>query len=160
MRPAGIKHDVMNGSPHPIAFVEIEVKQPADLAGHDGLAARRPQRVEWHARHHRARNTRMSSHCRTGAFCTAAPTLWMDPWCPPLVIDPSADTVARTLRMRSRNSVPAGSAPDSTKLPKGIRGASRRDGLVARPSSGRQSLLASDTADRGLGVGRDGARSR
>ena len=32
MRPAGIKHDVMNGSPHPIAFVEIEVKQPADLA--------------------------------------------------------------------------------------------------------------------------------
>ena len=32
MRPAGIKHDVMNGSPHPISFVEIEVKQPADLA--------------------------------------------------------------------------------------------------------------------------------
>jgi quercetin dioxygenase-like cupin family protein len=32
MRPAGIKHDVMNGSPHPIAFVEIEVKQPGDLA--------------------------------------------------------------------------------------------------------------------------------
>ncbi len=32
VRPAGIKHDVMNGSPHPIAFVEIEVKQPADLA--------------------------------------------------------------------------------------------------------------------------------
>ena len=31
MRPAGIKHDVMNGSPHPIAFVEIEVKQPANL---------------------------------------------------------------------------------------------------------------------------------
>ncbi len=31
MRPAGIKHDVMNGSPHPIAFVEIEVKQPSDL---------------------------------------------------------------------------------------------------------------------------------
>ena len=30
-RPAGIKHDVMNGSPHPIAFVEIEIKQPATL---------------------------------------------------------------------------------------------------------------------------------
>jgi quercetin dioxygenase-like cupin family protein len=27
-RPAGIKHDVMNASPHPIAFVEIEVKRP------------------------------------------------------------------------------------------------------------------------------------
>ncbi len=26
-RPPGIKHDVMNGSPHPIAFVEIEIKQ-------------------------------------------------------------------------------------------------------------------------------------
>ena len=36
MRPAGIKHDVMNGSPHPIAFVEIEVKQPADLAAMTG----------------------------------------------------------------------------------------------------------------------------
>ena len=32
MRPAGIKHDVMNGSAHPISFVEIEVKQPSDLA--------------------------------------------------------------------------------------------------------------------------------
>ncbi len=32
MRAAGIKHDVMNGSPHPIAFVEIEVKRPGDLA--------------------------------------------------------------------------------------------------------------------------------
>ena len=32
MRPAGIKHDVMNGSPHPIAFVEIEVKRPEALA--------------------------------------------------------------------------------------------------------------------------------
>ena len=30
-RPAGIKHDVMNGSAHPIAFVEIEVKQPDAL---------------------------------------------------------------------------------------------------------------------------------
>ncbi len=33
MRPAGIAHDVMNGSAHAIAFVEIEVKQPAALAG-------------------------------------------------------------------------------------------------------------------------------
>jgi quercetin dioxygenase-like cupin family protein len=32
-RPAGIRHDVMNGSLHPIAFVEIEIKQP------DGLRA-------------------------------------------------------------------------------------------------------------------------
>ena len=31
MRPAGVKHDVMNGSPHPIAFIEIEVKRPAAL---------------------------------------------------------------------------------------------------------------------------------
>ena len=31
MRPAGIRHDVMNGSEHPIAFVEIEVKQPGAL---------------------------------------------------------------------------------------------------------------------------------
>ena len=31
-RPAGIEHDVMNGSPHPIAFVEIEIKRPQDLA--------------------------------------------------------------------------------------------------------------------------------
>jgi mannose-6-phosphate isomerase-like protein (cupin superfamily) len=31
MRPAGIEHDVMNGSDHPIAFVEIEVKQPSAL---------------------------------------------------------------------------------------------------------------------------------
>src|SRR3712207_5776892 len=30
-RPAGIRHDVMNGSPHPIAFVEIEVKRPDAL---------------------------------------------------------------------------------------------------------------------------------
>ena len=30
-RPAGIEHDVMNGSPHPIAFVEIEVKRPDEL---------------------------------------------------------------------------------------------------------------------------------
>lgn len=31
MRSAGIEHDVMNGSPHPIAFVEIEVKRPEAL---------------------------------------------------------------------------------------------------------------------------------
>ncbi len=31
MRPAGVTHDVMNGSPHPIAFVEIEVKRPDRL---------------------------------------------------------------------------------------------------------------------------------
>ena len=30
-RPAGIEHDVMNASPHPIAFVEIEVKRPEAL---------------------------------------------------------------------------------------------------------------------------------
>ena len=30
-RPAGVEHDVMNGSPHPIAFIEIEVKDPARL---------------------------------------------------------------------------------------------------------------------------------
>jgi len=30
-RLAGIQHDVMNGSDHPIAFVEIEMKQPALL---------------------------------------------------------------------------------------------------------------------------------
>jgi quercetin dioxygenase-like cupin family protein len=27
-RPSGIEHDVMNGSDHPIAFVEIELKRP------------------------------------------------------------------------------------------------------------------------------------
>jgi mannose-6-phosphate isomerase-like protein (cupin superfamily) len=30
-RPAGVEHDVMNGSPHPIAFIEIEIKQPDAL---------------------------------------------------------------------------------------------------------------------------------
>jgi len=30
-RPAGIEHDVMNGSPHPMAFVEIEIKRPEAL---------------------------------------------------------------------------------------------------------------------------------
>ena len=31
MRPPGIEHDVMNGSPHPVAFVEIEIKDPKAL---------------------------------------------------------------------------------------------------------------------------------
>ena len=31
-RSAGIRHDVQNGSDHPIAFVEIEVKRPEGLA--------------------------------------------------------------------------------------------------------------------------------
>jgi len=31
-RPSGIEHDVMNGSDHPIAFVEIEIKRPEALA--------------------------------------------------------------------------------------------------------------------------------
>ena len=31
-RPAGIEHDVMNGSDHPIAFIEIEIKRPQDLS--------------------------------------------------------------------------------------------------------------------------------
>jgi len=35
-RPAGVTHDVMNGSAHPIAFVEIEVKRPDKLAKGDG----------------------------------------------------------------------------------------------------------------------------
>jgi quercetin dioxygenase-like cupin family protein len=30
-RPSGIRHDVMNGSAHPIAFVEIEIKKPEAL---------------------------------------------------------------------------------------------------------------------------------
>jgi quercetin dioxygenase-like cupin family protein len=30
-RPAGIEHDVMNASPHPIAFVEIEIKRAERL---------------------------------------------------------------------------------------------------------------------------------
>jgi mannose-6-phosphate isomerase-like protein (cupin superfamily) len=32
-RPAGIRHDVMNGSDHPIAFIEIEVKRAEALIG-------------------------------------------------------------------------------------------------------------------------------
>jgi mannose-6-phosphate isomerase-like protein (cupin superfamily) len=31
-RPSGIEHDVMNGSPHPIAFVEIEIKRPSAIS--------------------------------------------------------------------------------------------------------------------------------
>ena len=31
-RPAGIAHDVMNGGDRPMAFVEIEIKQPDALA--------------------------------------------------------------------------------------------------------------------------------
>jgi beta-alanine degradation protein BauB len=30
-RPAGVEHDVMNGSEHPIAFVDIEIKRPEAL---------------------------------------------------------------------------------------------------------------------------------
>ena len=30
-RPVGIEHDVMNGSDHPMAFVEIEIKRPDAL---------------------------------------------------------------------------------------------------------------------------------
>lgn len=37
-RPAGIQHDVMNGSPHPIAFIEIEVKRPGALVFAEGDA--------------------------------------------------------------------------------------------------------------------------
>lgn len=32
LRPAGIRHDVMNASDHPIAFIEIEFKRPEALA--------------------------------------------------------------------------------------------------------------------------------
>ena len=31
-RPSGIEHDVMNGSDHPIAFVEIELKRQSAIA--------------------------------------------------------------------------------------------------------------------------------
>jgi len=31
-RASGVEHDVMNGSDHPIAFIEIEVKRPEALA--------------------------------------------------------------------------------------------------------------------------------
>ncbi len=30
-RASGVEHDVMNGSDHPIAFIEIEVKRPEAL---------------------------------------------------------------------------------------------------------------------------------
>jgi quercetin dioxygenase-like cupin family protein len=36
-RPAGVEHDVMNGSPHPMAFVEIEIKRPEALASTNPL---------------------------------------------------------------------------------------------------------------------------
>lgn len=39
MRPAGIQHDVMNGSAHPISFVEIEVKRPSALVGLGDVAS-------------------------------------------------------------------------------------------------------------------------
>jgi mannose-6-phosphate isomerase-like protein (cupin superfamily) len=32
-RPAGVEHDVMNGSDHPISFVEIEILRPEALLG-------------------------------------------------------------------------------------------------------------------------------
>ena len=31
-RPSGIQHDVMNGSEHPVAFVEIEIKRPGAIS--------------------------------------------------------------------------------------------------------------------------------
>ena len=31
-RPAGVEHDVMNGSDQPMAFIEIEIKRPEALA--------------------------------------------------------------------------------------------------------------------------------
>ena len=31
-RASGVQHDVMNGSDHPVAFVEIEVKRPGAIA--------------------------------------------------------------------------------------------------------------------------------
>jgi quercetin dioxygenase-like cupin family protein len=36
-RPAGIRHDVMNGSKHPIAFIEIEIKRP-EAVFHSAIA--------------------------------------------------------------------------------------------------------------------------
>ncbi|HEY0354520.1 MAG TPA: cupin domain-containing protein [Enterovirga sp.] len=30
-RASGVEHDVMNASPHPISFIEIEIKQPEAL---------------------------------------------------------------------------------------------------------------------------------
>jgi quercetin dioxygenase-like cupin family protein len=32
LRAAGVEHDVRNASPHPIAFVEIEIKKPEVLS--------------------------------------------------------------------------------------------------------------------------------
>lgn len=39
-RPAGIEHDVMNGSPHALAFIEIEIKRPEALTEAGAAAAR------------------------------------------------------------------------------------------------------------------------
>ncbi|WP_264051651.1 cupin domain-containing protein [Methylobacterium flocculans] len=36
-RPAAIRHDVMNGSNHPITFIEIEVKRPEALVISQGI---------------------------------------------------------------------------------------------------------------------------
>jgi quercetin dioxygenase-like cupin family protein len=33
LRPAGVRHDVKNGSAHAVAFIEIEIKRPGDLEG-------------------------------------------------------------------------------------------------------------------------------
>jgi mannose-6-phosphate isomerase-like protein (cupin superfamily) len=30
-RPPGMQHDVMNSSPHPMAFIEIEIKRPEGI---------------------------------------------------------------------------------------------------------------------------------
>lgn len=37
-RPKGVTHDVMNASPHPIAFVEVELKGEGDSAIAAGIA--------------------------------------------------------------------------------------------------------------------------
>ena len=30
-RPQGVQHDIMNSSPHPAAFIEIEIKRPESI---------------------------------------------------------------------------------------------------------------------------------
>ncbi len=42
-RPSGIEHDVMNGSDQPMAFVEIEIKQPASIESNSPAAAASPR---------------------------------------------------------------------------------------------------------------------
>ena len=69
-----------------------------------------------------------------GAFCTAAPTWWMLPRRAPDDNVPSADTVARTRRCLSTTSVPGAISPRSTRLPNGMRAASRLFGVTAMPS--------------------------